>query len=84
VVQLTGATKDWRTMNSMFCGEYAFVGELVFSQNGACATDASVNNFKEYCYLSVVSWSYHPWSFQSLAPKENNVPVLLLMDSQVV
>jgi len=32
-----------------------------------CATDKSVGtwNFKDYWNSTVVTWSYHPWSFQS-------------------
>ena len=47
----------WVALN---CGECDFVGDFMFSQEGAPDTSVSTLSFKEYWNLSVVSWSHHP------------------------
>jgi len=68
------------------CGKCDFVDDLMFSEEGSCATDTTVStwNFKNYWKSSVVSGFHHPWSYQSHPLRRNNVLIRLLIYSGVV
>jgi len=62
--QLQAATEGWPVQRRLSTGDSILL-------SGRCTTDISVStlNFREYCNLSVISWSHHLWSFQTHPPR---------------